>query len=96
MPRHWLLLIGMIAASAVAGGGCRSCSTCHDYDPPVANCDCNACGCHRAGSASGGYESETYATEEYVVEPPMDGPSLQEAGNQDMQSADESQPSDAP
>jgi hypothetical protein len=33
-----------------AGGGCRSCSSCHDYDGPVA--DCNNCGCGRTGSAS--------------------------------------------
>jgi hypothetical protein len=32
-------------------GGCRSCSSCHDYDRPVANCNCDACGTHRSGSA---------------------------------------------
>jgi hypothetical protein len=96
VSRHWLLVIGVVAATAVTCGGCRSCSNCHDYDPPVANCDCNASGCHRAGSASGGYESEGYATEEYVVEPPMDDSNSQDADNQDTQVADELQTSDLP
>ena len=47
----------------VSTGGCRSCANCHDYDPPVANCDCHACGTQRSGSASGGYDSEGYAEE---------------------------------
>ena len=81
MPRHWLLLIGIIAATLVTGGGCRSCSSCHDYDPPVANCDANACGCHRAGSASGGYAETEYAGEyvgeEYAGEP-VEMPTMQD------------------
>jgi hypothetical protein len=96
MPRQWLLLAGMIASTMVACGGCRSCSNCHDYDPPVANCDCNACGCHRAGSASGGYEGEGYTTEEYAVEPPMNDPNSQDTGTQKMPSDDDSQSSDRP
>ncbi|MCI0332336.1 MAG: hypothetical protein L0228_03815 [Planctomycetes bacterium] len=52
MLRTCLLLVGLLAANLLAGG-CRSCSDCHDYDPPVANCDCNAYGTHRAGSACG-------------------------------------------
>jgi hypothetical protein len=95
MLRHLLLLVGMIAATVVACGGCRSCSNCHDYDPPVAN-GCNACGCHRAGSASGGYDSESYATEEYAVEPPVEGATSQNSDNQEMQRADDSQSSDLP
>jgi hypothetical protein len=79
MPRHWLWLIGLAAATTVAGGGCRSCSTCHDYDPPVADCDCNASGCHRAGSASGGPLAAGYTSDAYVVEPPAEGPSLPDA-----------------
>jgi hypothetical protein len=70
MSRYWALLVCMLATTVVASGGCRSCSNCHDYDPPVASADCAACGCHRAGSASGGHVSEGYVTEEYVVEPP--------------------------
>jgi hypothetical protein len=98
MRRQWLFFIGMVAATtAVACGGCRSCSTCHDYDPPVANCDCNACGSHRAGSASGGYMGEEYASEEYVVEPPMGEPSSQDPANPSTQPADEvQQPIDTP
>jgi hypothetical protein len=97
MRRHWVLIFGIIATTTiVAGGGCRSCSTCHDYGPPVANSDCNACGCHRAGSASGGYTGEEYATEEYVVEPSTEGPNLQDAGNPNSEPADEvQQPMDA-
>jgi hypothetical protein len=74
MPRHWILLIGLIATTAAANSGCRSCSSCHDYDPPVANSDCNACGCHRAGSASGGNVVEGYTSEEYAIESPGDAP----------------------
>ena len=77
MSRNWLPVIGLLAAATLSSGGCRSCSSCHDYDPPVANCECNASGCHRAGSASGGYVSEAYTGEEYVtgeyvVEPPIE------------------------
>ena len=77
MLRNWLLLIGLLTAAMLSSGGCRSCSSCHDYDPPVANGECNACGCHRAGSASSGYASEGYTGEEYVTgeyvgEPPID------------------------
>ena len=35
-----------------SAGGCRSCSNCHDYDPPVAACDCHACGTQRAARAA--------------------------------------------
>jgi hypothetical protein len=54
MSRFGLLLAGIIALSSLTAGGCRSCSSCHDYDPPVAGCQCDACGTHRAGSACGG------------------------------------------
>ena len=49
MLRHLLLSVVLGTTLSLAGGGCRSCSSCHDYDPPVANC---TCGCGRAGSAS--------------------------------------------
>ena len=62
MLRYCLLLLSLVAATTSAGG-CRSCSTCHDYGPPVANCDCHACGTHRAGSASGGYVEPGYYEE---------------------------------
>jgi hypothetical protein len=51
MLRHALLLAVLIAATMLPSGGCRSCSDCHDYDPPVANCDCPG-GINRAGSNS--------------------------------------------
>jgi hypothetical protein len=51
MPRYELLLAGIFALTTSAAGGCRSCSSCHDYDPPVTNCNCDACGTHRSGSA---------------------------------------------
>jgi hypothetical protein len=78
MSRHWPVVIAMLAVTALTSGGCRSCSTCHDYDPPVANCSSGACGCQRAGSAFGGSvtqgaPSDVYSDEEYVVEPPADG-----------------------
>lgn len=47
-----LLTVGL----GVFATGCRSCQSCHDYDPPVANCSfasCNDCGGGRAGSAGG-------------------------------------------
>jgi hypothetical protein len=69
MLRRCLLFIGLVAATTLSAGGCRSCSNCHDYGPPVANCHCNACGCHRAGSASdeyveGEYPEDPFASEE--------------------------------
>jgi hypothetical protein len=65
MLRRATLLI-FAATMTLPFGGCRSCSSCHDYDPPVANCHGNACGCHRAGSVSGGYVDEGYASGGYV------------------------------
>jgi hypothetical protein len=51
MLRHCFALVTIIAATILPSGGCRSCSSCHDYDPPVANCDCPG-GINRAGSNS--------------------------------------------
>ena len=45
----------LIAGATLLSTGCRSCSTCHDYDPPVSCCQCGTNGCHRTGSAAGGY-----------------------------------------
>ena len=67
MVRPLVLLAGLAVGIALAAAGCQSCSSCHDYDAPVANCDCNACGTHRAGSNSG-YVSGEYAPGEYVEE----------------------------
>jgi hypothetical protein len=49
MLRHLLLSVVLGTTLSLAGGGCRSCSSCHDYDSPVANC---GCGCGRTGSVS--------------------------------------------
>jgi hypothetical protein len=51
MLRYWLTLAVLLTGTTLPAGGCRSCSDCHDYDPPVANCDCPG-GVHRAGSNS--------------------------------------------
>jgi hypothetical protein len=52
MSRFAMLLAVLISATTLTAGGCRSCSSCHDYDPPVAGCDC-AYGTERCGSANG-------------------------------------------
>ncbi len=80
MLRRAILLTYVAAAISVANSGCRSCSSCHDYDPPVANCD--ACGRNRAGSVSGrhvdagyandGYVDDRYPSGQYEAVPPMD------------------------
>jgi hypothetical protein len=64
MLRRAILLTFVAAAILSANSGCRSCSSCHDYDPPVANC--GACGCNRAGSVSGGHVDAGYASDGYV------------------------------
>jgi hypothetical protein len=52
MLRRCLLLLVLVTGTCLPAGGCRSCSDCHDYDPPVMDCD--SCGYgHRAGSACG-------------------------------------------
>lgn len=55
MLRLFLLPALLFAGAVVSATGCRSCSTCHDYDPPVACCQCGACDGHRSGSAFAGY-----------------------------------------
>jgi hypothetical protein len=57
MLRPLWILAALAIATTFSAGGCRSCSNCHDYDPPVAACDCHACGTERAGSGGGGYAS---------------------------------------
>lgn len=81
MLRHSLFLAALLTATIVSADGCRSCSSCHDYDPPVANCEggscgqpcgcgdgCSSCGC-ADGSCNGGESSgQAYATEGEAVE----------------------------
>lgn len=52
MLRRCLLLSALVTATLLSAGGCRSCSDCHDYDPPVLGCDCGGYG-QRAGSVCG-------------------------------------------
>ena len=66
-----LAFICLLAATVFTYAGCRSCSSCHDCDPPVANCDAGGCGCHRAGSVSGHYPVGEYAGEEYGLQAPQ-------------------------
>jgi hypothetical protein len=66
MLRRYLVFIGLLAAATLSAGGCRSCSNCHDYGPPVANCHCNSCGCHRAGSASDEHIEGEYAEDPFM------------------------------
>jgi hypothetical protein len=85
MSRLSLLLMSIVVVAGISFMGCRSCSTCHDYDPPVANCGCNSCGCNRAGSAyggtTGGQPADGYVEEGYAVEPApnsADGAAIEE------------------
>ena len=58
-----------LALTLIAGAaqlGCRACGTCHDYDPPVANCNCNCCG--DTGGRSGSVLAQTYAADEQTTE----------------------------
>jgi hypothetical protein len=67
MQRTILILAALLAATSLSTAGCRSCSSCYDYSPPVADCDCNTTWTQRAGSASGGYvASPPYADGESV------------------------------
>lgn len=79
MLRTVFLLFALTAGTAF-NGGCRSCSDCHDYDAPVANCDCNACGTHRSGSVSSGYSQGSYYEEGGSVEQPANGQPTEETG----------------
>lgn len=54
-----LLALLLVTSPLAAQIGCRACGTCHDYDPPVANCSCNACG--EAGGRSGSVSTHGYA-----------------------------------
>src|SRR3954447_24757378 len=61
MLRHSLLCAALLVTTLLGANGCRSCSSCHDYDPPVANCHCGHCpqcgysgGCNTGCSSCGG------------------------------------------
>jgi hypothetical protein len=67
MLRHCLLVFGLIAATNLSAGGCRSCSSCHDYSSPVAGCGCHSCDAGRCGSTACGCEEHASPHE-----PPVD------------------------
>ena len=58
MLRQLLVIAGILSGTAFFTG-CRACSSCHDYDRPVADCDCGTCGCGRAGSVLSGCQDGT-------------------------------------
>lgn len=57
MFRQFLFAVAIAAGATLASTGCRSCQSCHDYDPPVADCQCGCGGGQRTGSAGMGYVS---------------------------------------
>lgn len=53
LGRTQVFAAALLLAVVASATGCRSCQSCHDYDRPVANCQCGACstsGCGRSGS----------------------------------------------
>src|SRR3954470_24795002 len=56
MSRFTFILAGLLGFAGLSSGGCRSCSSCHDYDPPVANCQCGSCGAQCGCTPSCGCE----------------------------------------
>ena len=88
MLRREFAFMCLLMATLFSYAGCRSCSSCHDCDPPVANCNAGGCGCHRAGSVSGHYPPGEYAAEGYAIEA---GPTSQE-----MPPAEPETPMDVP
>lgn len=65
MLRSSLFLSALLGLTLAAANGCQSCSSCHDYDPPVANCQCgpaaqscNSGGCSSCG-CNGGYSASS-------------------------------------
>jgi hypothetical protein len=58
MLRCSFVLAGLVSVAIVSAMGCRACSSCHDYDSPVANCQCGAsaspCGCSSCNGGGNG------------------------------------------
>src|SRR3954447_14599914 len=44
MLRCGFVFAGLMSVAFAFAAGCRACSTCHDYDSPVPNCQCGTCG----------------------------------------------------
>jgi len=80
MLRRSLVLSALLSVSLIAANGCQSCSSCHDYDPPVANCHsaygpqcgCNGigsnCGCNNGSCGNGPYAQMSEESEGAPVE----------------------------
>lgn len=72
MLRPSLLFGALLGLTLFAANGCQSCSSCHDYDPPVANCHCtpgpqacssggcSSCGCNGDYSEYSPQQGNTY------------------------------------
>src|SRR3954447_766396 len=57
MSRYTFVLAAVVSLTGLSSGGCRSCSSCHDYDPPCSHCNCGCsapCGCNGCGSSGCG------------------------------------------
>ncbi len=60
MLRYTLAVACLLSLTGLSSGGCRSCSSCHDYDPPVANCQCALCGAPgNCSQCNGGCDQQT-------------------------------------
>src|SRR5438105_4284278 len=58
MLRCSFVFAGLMSVAIASAVGCRACSSCHDYDSPVANCQCGACGAQcGCGTCNGGCNS---------------------------------------
>src|SRR6478735_3070403 len=57
MSGYTFVLAAFVGLAGLSSGGCRSCSSCHDYDSPVSSCACGCaapCGCNGCGCSGGG------------------------------------------
>src|SRR5437868_15279087 len=65
MLRYTFVLAGLLSLAGFFAGGCHSCSSCHDYDPPVANCQpgsgCAGGSCNGACNCGGDHSNGAYA-----------------------------------
>jgi hypothetical protein len=56
MLRSSLFALGLVLATMLGNSGCQSCSSCHDYDCPVADCQCGHCPqCNGGGCGCGAH-----------------------------------------
>lgn len=50
MRKPTLLAVLLVALAGAAQIGCRTCSNCYDYAPPVSGAECGGCQGRRSGS----------------------------------------------